>query len=255
MSMLTIGELARRVGLRTSALRYYEKEGLLEPTERSEAGYRLYAPEAEETLRFIQRAQRLGFSLSDIRALLPGAEASEARVVEIAEARLVELERQLTELRVLRHEMELFLLDLQDEAAASAAHGSAERLFDRLVERVCARPSGPQGARLTLQWLFDRTDCVLANLDEEDVLGALHGRHMHIWLDDGAYHILVVGHEPAAAAALRELARIEADCHAHPAPGLVVTEEGYLFTAHGENAFLFAQLFLALEEDDAADAA
>src|SRR5689334_17498826 len=71
-SMLTIGELANRTGLRTSALRYYEDQGLLEPAERTAAGYRLYDESAEQTVRFIQRAQRLGFSLTDIGLLLQG---------------------------------------------------------------------------------------------------------------------------------------------------------------------------------------
>ncbi len=243
--MLTIGELAKRAGLRTSALRYYEREGLLEPAERTEAGYRLYAPEAEQTLRFIQRAQRLGFSLADIRALLPGRDVSPEQVVRVAEDRFVELERQLTELRVLRHELELFLLDLRRDVADQVD----TPLFDRLIDRVCARPAGPEGARLTLQWLFDRTHCRLAQLDEETVLNALRGRHVHIWQEEEAYHILVVGREPDVEAALRELARIEAECHAHPAPRLEETDEGFLFTARGENAFLFAGLFLMLEED------
>ena len=70
---LTIGQLAKRVGLRTSALRYYEEQGLLLPDGRSEAGYRFFKPEAEQILRFIQRAQHLGFSLFSVLASrLPG---------------------------------------------------------------------------------------------------------------------------------------------------------------------------------------
>ena len=53
---LTIGELAKQTGLRTSALRYYEQEGLLSPADRTEAGYRLYAPDSLDTVRLIQRA-------------------------------------------------------------------------------------------------------------------------------------------------------------------------------------------------------
>ena len=79
MSMLTIGELARRVGLRTSALRYYEKEGLLEPTERSEAGYRLYAPEAEETLR-AQKDAVLERYAQEVEALYDHLSSGRSRV-------------------------------------------------------------------------------------------------------------------------------------------------------------------------------
>ena len=81
------------------------------------------------------------------------------------------------------------------------------------------------------------------------MLSALRGRHVHIWQEGEAYHILVVGREPGVESALRELARLESECHAHPAPQLAETDEGFLFTAHGENAFLFAGLFLMLEED------
>lgn len=246
--MLTIGELARRAGVRTSALRYYEKEGLLEPADRTEAGYRLYMPEDEQTLRFIQRAQRLGFSLADIRELLPGQGGGAARIVEIAEARLVELERQLTEQLVRRHEMALFVQDLRQEM--DGANDSIEPLFDRLLDRVCARPTDRSTAHLTLQWLFDRTGCVLGSVNEETVLNALVGRHVHIWSEDDAYHILVVGHDPEVEAALQELARLEADCHAHPTPRLVTNDEGYLLTAEGSNAFLFAQLFLSFEGEN-----
>ena len=68
--MLTIGELARKVGLRPSALRYYEAEGLLEPSGRTEAGYRLYDAAAADTVRLIRQAQRLGFSLAEIGTLI-----------------------------------------------------------------------------------------------------------------------------------------------------------------------------------------
>ena len=67
---LTIGELAKRANVSTSLLRYYEKENLLRPAGRTEAGYRLYSPDAERRLRFIRSAQRYGFSLNDIRLIL-----------------------------------------------------------------------------------------------------------------------------------------------------------------------------------------
>src|SRR5687768_17616251 len=129
---ITIGVLAQRTGLRTSALRYYEEQGLISPLERTEAGYRLYSPEAEQTIHFIQRAQRLGFSLIDIRRLLVGSEdraVDDPTVVKLAEERFLAIERQLTELLVLRHEMRLFLSDLNDE-------GAHQPTFDRLLGRI-----------------------------------------------------------------------------------------------------------------------
>lgn len=248
--MFTIGELAKRVGLRTSALRYYEAEGLLKPSARTESGYRLYGSEAEQTLRFIQRAQRLGFSLADIHTLLDDSHngaLSDDTVATIAEDRFIALTRQLTELLVLRHELGLLLLDLRQTRLGQSVT-TASSLFDHLLDRVCADPGAEFSPNSTLDWLFERTHCALASLDEQNLIGALRGRHVHIWKEDQAYRILITGNDPGTETALRELAELEAKCHAHSSPQLEVNDEGFLFTASGEHAFLFAQLFLALEQ-------
>jgi len=97
---MTIGALARRLNVSTSMLRFYEREGLLTPERRSASGYRLYPPSAEQTLLFIRRAQRLGFSLNDIRLLLDGSRRSAegSEVMGIAEQRFLDIERRLTEM-------------------------------------------------------------------------------------------------------------------------------------------------------------
>lgn len=69
--MMTIGELARRTGLSHSRIRFYEREGLLTNVERRRNGYRSYPPEAAAVLEMIVTAQEAGFSLDEIRALLP----------------------------------------------------------------------------------------------------------------------------------------------------------------------------------------
>ena len=130
---LTIGELAKQTGLRTSALRYYEQEGLLSPADRTEAGYRLYAPDSLDTVRLIQRAQRLGFSLAEIRTLLGAWQAGrldDEAVLTTAESRHLALEREVTELRVRQHELELFLQDLRD-AAETDGPDAAQNAFGR----------------------------------------------------------------------------------------------------------------------------
>ena len=118
-----IGEAARRAGVSGRMVRHYESLGLLAPVARTEAGYRLYAPEAADTVRLIQRAQRLGFSLAEIRALLAAWRAGDlddAALLATAEARYLALERQITEWRVQQHELELFLQDLRGPDAAAA---------------------------------------------------------------------------------------------------------------------------------------
>lgn len=73
-STLSIGEVARRCGLATSALRFWEAEGLLLPTHRTSAGYRRYDAEAVARVGFILRAQALGLSLAEVRELLRAAD-------------------------------------------------------------------------------------------------------------------------------------------------------------------------------------
>lgn len=253
--MLTIGQLARRVGLRPSALRYYEAEGLLTPSGRTESDYRLYAPETVDTVRLIQRAQRLGFSLAEIRALLTAWRAGDLEdgdLLRTAEGRYLTLERQITDLRVQQHELELFLQDLRGPDAEAA-----QTAFGRLVDRICANPSAEPPSYTVLDWLSAYADCPLSGAAGAAVLAPLRGRHFHIWREDDAYHILVAGrdpnsaHDPDIARALSGLARLEADCDAHPDSVPEVTEdgEGHRLIVRGPNAFLLARLFLALEEE------
>lgn len=66
---LTVGTVARRIGIRPSAVRFYERQGLV-ASARLPNGYRVYDREALRALRFIDRAKALGFSLSEIREIL-----------------------------------------------------------------------------------------------------------------------------------------------------------------------------------------
>lgn len=247
--MLTIGELARQAGLRPSALRYYEAEGLIEPSGRTEAGYRLYDPAAAGTLLLIQRAQRLGFSLAEIRALLHAwrdGDLDNAEALATAERRYLALERQVTELRVQQHELELFLMDLR-----GGAPDAAQTAFGRLVDRICGNPTAELPSRAVLDWLASTTDCHLSGPEGHNVLARLRGRHLHIWREDEAYHILFVGRQPVVDKALTELVRLEGDCQAHPdlELGLSSSDEGPILVARGDSAFMIARLFLALEAE------
>ena len=101
---MRIGELADRVGLRTSALRYYESIGILAPAGRI-AGRRQYDHEALNTLRLLQAAQHAGFTLAEARALLSllkhNHRASQ-RWRETAQAKLHTLDGRIARLRAAR---------------------------------------------------------------------------------------------------------------------------------------------------------
>ena len=103
MTKLTIGKLAKQVGMGVETLRYYERRGLIEPYQRTASGYRLYDAGAQRQLRFIRRAQALGFSLNEVAELLalsgdPDASAADIKAmtkekIEDVEARIADLQR------------------------------------------------------------------------------------------------------------------------------------------------------------------
>ena len=68
--MFTIGKLAGLTNVSNDTLRYYEHEGLITPTAKSAAGYRLYDQDSARRIRFIKHAKRCGFTLAEIRDLL-----------------------------------------------------------------------------------------------------------------------------------------------------------------------------------------
>ena len=68
--MLTSGQAAKAAGVGVETLRFYERKGLLPKPARRTSGYRVYTPESVDRLAFIKRAQRLGFTLKDVKELL-----------------------------------------------------------------------------------------------------------------------------------------------------------------------------------------
>lgn len=104
MAGLTISEVARQVGLQASAIRYYERIGLLPAAERR-SGQRRYDPTALYRLAVVQRARQLGFTLEEIRQLFFGfrnnARAS-ARWQELSRKKLTELDELMAGIKTVR---------------------------------------------------------------------------------------------------------------------------------------------------------
>ena len=240
------------MGVRTSTLRYYEKEGLIEPTGRTEAGYRLYNEGAAETIQLIQRAQRVGFLLSDIRNLLgswANGNLSNRELIQTAESRFLALEKQVTKMLTLRHELSHFLQDLYNHEANQVP--DKDNAFGELIGRVCAHPNEQLSSNSALDWVLHQHGCVLSGEEGKQILRRLRGQHVHIWQENETYHMLVISDDEAVGTALAQLAQLEAGCEAHAEllPEFSHNAEGFLFTAGGPNGFLFARLFLALEQE------
>lgn len=103
MDSIGIGQLARRAGVSIDTVRYYERSGLLAPQTRLASGYRRYGELQASRLRFIRRAQELGFSLNDIRELLGLSKQRDvARVKRAAEKKLADVEERLAALTRVR---------------------------------------------------------------------------------------------------------------------------------------------------------
>ena len=108
MSQLTISEVARQVGLQASAIRYYEKIGILLPPERA-SGQRRYDTTALHRLAVIQRARQTGFTLDEIRELFFGfrdAAPASQRWQKLSRRKLVELEELTKQIKTMRHLLE-----------------------------------------------------------------------------------------------------------------------------------------------------
>lgn len=100
---LQIGEVARRAGVSIDTLRYYEKVKLIPRPTRSSGGFRLFAPEHIERVRFIKQAQELEFSLEEIKGLLATGGAEECRTVrDLLKRKLSELDGRLKAMKDFR---------------------------------------------------------------------------------------------------------------------------------------------------------
>jgi hypothetical protein len=159
----------------------------------------------------------------------------------------LDIESRLTELLVLRHEMALLLAEYREKTFSEAE--SSESFSDRMLNRICSIPSQKLDADTILAWLYERTGCSLATSEGKVLLDSLRGQHFHIWQDGLAYQILVVGQNTQAISALEKLAHLENGCQLHNPPSITEHEQGYLLTVRGDNAFMFARLFMVLEQE------
>lgn len=104
MNGLTIGDVARKAQVNVETLRYYERRGLLAKPPRSDSNYRLYPEDAVKRVRFIRRAQELGFTLKEIGELLSlraTAGASCKAVRQLAEEKIADVNEKIRTLEAM----------------------------------------------------------------------------------------------------------------------------------------------------------
>ena len=105
MTGLKVGEVAKQAGVKLQTIHYYERRGLLPRPPRTGSNYRAYPEEAVPRVRFIKRAQELGFTLKEIKELLSLRAAPRTRcagVRECAEAKAQDIDSKVRMLQAMR---------------------------------------------------------------------------------------------------------------------------------------------------------
>jgi len=105
---MNIGRLAEQTGVSADTLRYYEREGLIEPPARAPNGYRSYREMDAERVRFVRSAQALGFTLAEIRGIVPQLNAGrmDRRAIEAhLQAKIAEIDGHIRQMQAKKREL------------------------------------------------------------------------------------------------------------------------------------------------------
>lgn len=122
MSLRT-GEVAHRAGVNVETLRFYERRGLLPEPPRRISGYREYPEETVDLIRFIKRAQELGFSLAEIQELLAlrgKTHRASTKVARLVQVKLEEVDHKIHDLQSMRQALDGLLCACRERTSRQA---------------------------------------------------------------------------------------------------------------------------------------
>ena len=132
------GELARLTGVSTDTLRHYERSGLLPQPGRTPGNYRSYPPSAQRRVELIQRALRIGFSLSELRAILTVRDRGGApcrQVRHLLTSKIAHVDTQIHNLTLLRAELRRLAKDW-DKRLRYTKPGQPARLLETVPPHI-----------------------------------------------------------------------------------------------------------------------
>jgi DNA-binding transcriptional MerR regulator len=135
---LRSGELAKLSGVSTDALRHYERLGVLARPRRTQAGYRLYPPEALQRVQVVRRAMSVGFRLAELARIFGvrdrgGAPCREVRA--LAASKLAQIDARMQELLVVRRHLEE-LIGIWDDRLERTPEGQRAGLLEMLSSSI-----------------------------------------------------------------------------------------------------------------------
>lgn len=225
MGTYTIGEVAERTGFRASALRYYEGIGLVAPSTRTAAGYRVYDDRALARLSFIRRAKQLGCTLDEITdmvAIWDGDRCGpvQQRFHHLITDKITDVGRQIDELTVL----------------AADLRAAAAQLADPPVDGPC----GSGCACLTDTPAETRAVPIACSLDAADLPGRVDAWHALLATATGRDRITdgvrITFGRSADVAAMATLVAAEQECCAFYTFAVVVAPDAIALEVHGPDA-------------------
>lgn len=138
-NMIQIGKVSQQTGLSIDAIRFYEKQRLLDRPPRTEGGFRLFNAQDIERIQFIQRAQQLGFSLPEIRELLVlrrGDGQACSHVRDLLRAKVATVRNKILELGVLEEQLTKSLRKCERELKTSSdSHKGCCPVIEEIAQR------------------------------------------------------------------------------------------------------------------------
>lgn len=213
-----ISEVAARTGFSSSALRFYEGVGLVEPG-RTASGYRVYDDRTIDRLRFIGRAKDLGLSLDEIAELLPAWDGDDCgEVAARVAAKVSETRARITELTVLAEDLESarrrLIHDVTDGPCglSCACTAASETVVGRVPVALGAKPLAPSSTEVPIACTLAPGEMVDRVDDWEQLLARQVGRPVQVV--DGAKGSVTVRFppDPALTRMASELAAQEQTC-------------------------------------------
>lgn len=145
MKEMTIGVLARAAGVNIETIRYYQRRGLIGTPRKPPGGVRRYDANTLAQLRFIKRAQQLGFTLKEIGDLLELGVGACAETRVLAETRLADIETRLHDLRSMRRTLARLI------QACRAGREAACPIVESLGGELLAPPTPRSATRRTVK--------------------------------------------------------------------------------------------------------
>lgn len=144
---MNIGELAKRTGMTNSRIRFYERAGLLKTVERRPNGYRTYPPEAVVLLELITTAQKAGFSLDEIRTLLPPGldQWDHAALIEALRRKVIDIEALETRLKQSKKQLVALIKDIEAKPDDMDCATNTRRVLSRVLDGKTESPTMSAG--------------------------------------------------------------------------------------------------------------